>query len=136
MLWNSERSLPLPAYSLVATLNCVTCLPDARARISGSRVRRPVRRTLFTVRISLFGRPTGHGPTLRAAGGAGCRPRRSGPGGAAGRAGGGAFGEQLDPSRRRSPGGHRPLIPGSPATRAARLTRPPAGEATAARPPR
>src|SRR6185503_3712754 len=47
MLWNSGRSLPLPAYSVVATLNCVTCLPDASARISGSRVRRPARSTLF-----------------------------------------------------------------------------------------
>src|SRR5262245_24957518 len=53
MLWNSGRSLPLPAYSVVATLNCVTCLPLASARISGSRVRRPVRRTLFTVHDSL-----------------------------------------------------------------------------------
>jgi hypothetical protein len=61
------RSLPLPAYSVVATLNCVTCLPLASARISGSRVRRPARRTLFTVHRSFFGRPTGHGPTLRAA---------------------------------------------------------------------
>src|SRR3954466_347363 len=68
MLWYSARSLPLPAYSVVATLNCVTCLPDARARISGSRVRRPARRTLFTVHRSFIGRPTGHGPTLRAAG--------------------------------------------------------------------
>src|SRR3954453_9000403 len=67
MLWYSARSLPLPAYSVVATLNCVTCLPDANARISGSRVRRPARRTLFTVRGSFSGRPTGHGPTLRAA---------------------------------------------------------------------
>src|SRR3954447_11393215 len=48
MLWYSGRSLPLPAYSVVATLNWVTCLPLASARISGSRVRRPARRTLFT----------------------------------------------------------------------------------------
>src|SRR6266566_227156 len=37
-------------YSLVAMLNCVTALPLDRLRISGSRVRRPVNRTLFTVR--------------------------------------------------------------------------------------
>src|SRR5688572_13903315 len=36
--------------SLLATVNVVTFLPDARLRISGSRVRRPVRKTLFTVR--------------------------------------------------------------------------------------
>lgn len=59
--------MPLPAYSVVATLNCVTCLPLASARISGSRVSRPAMRTLFTVPVSFIGRPTGHGPTLRAA---------------------------------------------------------------------
>src|SRR5215210_1128550 len=73
MLWYSGRSLPLPAYSVVATLNCVTCLPDASARISGSRVRRPAMRTLFTVHRS-FTRSTdgsradpacGGGPNLR-----------------------------------------------------------------------
>ena len=42
----------------------------------------------------------------------GCRPRRSGPGGSAVGEAGGAFGEQLDPSRGRSSGGHRALIPG------------------------
>src|SRR5207247_11388239 len=52
MLWYSGRSLPLPAYSGVATLTCVTCLPDASARISASRVRRPARRTLFTFLFS------------------------------------------------------------------------------------
>ena len=85
MLWNSGRSLPLPAYSVVATLNCVTCLPLASARISGSRVRRPARRTLFTVHRSFIGRPTGHGPTLRAAGigSAGLRPAISDRTGAA-----------------------------------------------------
>src|SRR5215217_5011063 len=67
MLWNSPRSLPFPAYSVVATLIYVTCLPEPSARISGSRVSRPARRTLFTVHRSFFGRPTGHGPTLRAA---------------------------------------------------------------------
>src|SRR5512146_2682096 len=36
--------------SLLATVNVVTFLPLASPRISGSRVRRPVRRTLFTVR--------------------------------------------------------------------------------------
>src|SRR6187551_3812486 len=36
--------------SLLATVNVVTFLPLARLRISGSRVRRPVSRTLFTVR--------------------------------------------------------------------------------------
>ena len=34
------------------SMNVVTFFPLARLRISGSRVRRPVRRTLFTVRIS------------------------------------------------------------------------------------
>src|SRR5262245_34731171 len=38
--------------SLLATVNVVTFLPEARLRISGSRVRRPVSRTLFTVRVS------------------------------------------------------------------------------------
>src|SRR5258705_2803335 len=50
MLWYSAFSLPWPMYWLVATLNCVTTLPLARLRISGSRVRRPVKRTRFTVR--------------------------------------------------------------------------------------
>src|SRR4029077_18596261 len=36
--------------SLLATVNVVTFFPLARLRISGSRVRRPVSRTLFTVR--------------------------------------------------------------------------------------
>src|SRR5439155_26150226 len=48
-LWYSARSLPLAAYSFVAMPNWVTFLPLARLRISGSRVRRPVNRTLFTV---------------------------------------------------------------------------------------
>ena len=66
MLWNSAFSLPWPMYSLVAMLNCVTALPLDRLRISGSRVRRPVRRTLFTVRVLLLGRPTGdRRPALR-----------------------------------------------------------------------
>ena len=26
--WYSGRSLPLPAHSVVVTLNCVTCLPS------------------------------------------------------------------------------------------------------------
>src|SRR5437867_10996213 len=52
MLWYSAFSLPWPMYSFVATLNCVTALPLARLRISGSRVRRPVKRTRFTVRFS------------------------------------------------------------------------------------
>src|SRR6476659_595851 len=56
MLWYSAFSLPWPMYSLVAMLNCVTALPLARLRISGSRVRRPVKRTLFTVRVLLLGR--------------------------------------------------------------------------------
>src|SRR5260221_10785290 len=47
-------------YSLVAMLNCVTALPLDRLRISGSRVRRPVNRTLFTVRVLLLDRPTGN----------------------------------------------------------------------------
>src|SRR5688572_1786314 len=89
-------------YSFVATLNCVTALPLDRLRISGSRVRRPVNRTLFTVRVLLLGRPTGNraGPAssggINAAGSrrAGTRggawqwlgrPRRSGPGGSADR---------------------------------------------------
>src|SRR5204863_8757120 len=50
LTWYSARSFPLAPYSFVATLNCVTFLPLARLRISGSRVRRPVNRTLFTVR--------------------------------------------------------------------------------------
>src|SRR3990170_2899756 len=64
MLWNSGRSLPLPAYSFVATLNCVTCLPLASARISGSRVRRPVSRTLFTVISFVWWRGLPGGPRL------------------------------------------------------------------------
>src|SRR4051794_12528580 len=64
MLWYSAFSLPWPMYSFVATLNCVTALPEARLRISGSRVRRPVNRTLFTVRTP--SRSTGWpGSTLR-----------------------------------------------------------------------
>jgi hypothetical protein len=47
-------------YSLVAMLNCVTVLPLDKLRISGSRVRRPVKRTLFTLRVLLLGRPTGN----------------------------------------------------------------------------
>src|ERR1700675_2100368 len=65
MLWYSAFSLPWPMYSLVATLNCVTGMPLARLRISGSRVRRPVKRTLFTVGVLLLGRRTGIGSTLR-----------------------------------------------------------------------
>jgi hypothetical protein len=42
-------------YSFVAMLNWVTALPLERLRISGSRVRRPVKRTLFTVRVLLLG---------------------------------------------------------------------------------
>src|SRR5450759_780923 len=45
--WNSAFSLPLPTYSFVATENVVTFLPLASTRSSGSRVRRPVSRTLF-----------------------------------------------------------------------------------------
>ena len=48
--WYSAFSLPPPMNSLLATVNVVTFLPEARLRISGSRVRRPVSRTLFTVR--------------------------------------------------------------------------------------
>src|SRR5512141_3373033 len=48
--WYSAFSLPPPMNSLLATVNVVTFLPLASPRISGSRVRRPVRRTLFTVR--------------------------------------------------------------------------------------
>src|SRR5688572_24553904 len=48
--WYSAFSRPPPMNSLLATVNVVTFLPDARLRISGSRVRRPVRKTLFTVR--------------------------------------------------------------------------------------
>jgi hypothetical protein len=77
MLWNSAFSLPWPMYSFVAMLNCVTALPLDRLRISGSRVRRPVNRTLFTVR-SLFSagrRVIGAGPAFPAgldAAGSGC----------------------------------------------------------------
>jgi hypothetical protein len=53
--WYSAFSRPLPTYSLVATEKLVTCFPEASARISGSRVRRPVKRTLFTVRSLLAG---------------------------------------------------------------------------------
>src|SRR4029079_13928058 len=60
MLWYSAFSLPWPMYSFVAMLNCVTALPLDRLRISGSRVRRPVNRTLFTVRVLLLDRPTGN----------------------------------------------------------------------------
>src|SRR5450759_3255512 len=45
--WNSAFSLPLPTYSFVATENVVTFFPLASTRSSGSRVRRPVSRTLF-----------------------------------------------------------------------------------------
>ena len=45
-VWNSAFSWP-PRYSLVAMLNWVTTFEFARARISGSRVRRPVNRTRF-----------------------------------------------------------------------------------------
>ena len=45
--WYSAFSQPFPMYSFVATDIVVTCLPDASARISGSRVSRPVKRTLF-----------------------------------------------------------------------------------------
>src|SRR5450759_3860013 len=45
--WNSAFSLPLPTYSLVASENVVTFFPLASTRSSGSRVRRPVSRTLF-----------------------------------------------------------------------------------------
>ena len=65
MLWNSDFSWPLVRYSFVATLNWVTVLPLARLRNSGSRVRRPVRRTLFIGPYLLPGRPTGIGPALR-----------------------------------------------------------------------
>ena len=53
--WYSAFSRPLPTYSFVATEKVVTCLPEASARISGSRVSRPVKRTLFTVRSLLAG---------------------------------------------------------------------------------
>src|SRR3954451_9663010 len=56
-LWYSAFSLPFPAYSFVATENWVTLLPLARLRISGSRVRRPVRRTLFIGPCLLLDRP-------------------------------------------------------------------------------
>ena len=39
-----------------ASLNVVTFLPEARLRISGSRVRRPVRRTMFIGPISFPGK--------------------------------------------------------------------------------
>jgi len=45
--WYSAFSRPFPTYSFVATEKLVTCLPEASARISGSRVSRPVNRTLF-----------------------------------------------------------------------------------------
>src|SRR6478736_3792952 len=55
--------------SLLATVNVVTFLPLARLRISGSRVRRPVKRTLFTVRVLLLGltRRDGRRPCVPAA---------------------------------------------------------------------
>src|SRR3954471_1881911 len=56
-LWYSAFSFPFPAYSFVATENWVTLLPLARLRISGSRVRRPVRRTLFIGPCLLLDRP-------------------------------------------------------------------------------
>ena len=45
----SAFSRPPLRYSLLATVKVVTFFPLARLRISGSRVRRPVRKTLFTV---------------------------------------------------------------------------------------
>src|SRR4051794_31055874 len=55
-------------YSFVAMLNWVTALPLARLRISGSRVRRPVNRTLFTVRVLLLDRSTSGRSILRSGG--------------------------------------------------------------------
>src|SRR6266511_3842278 len=57
--------------SITLTLSWVTVLPLARLRSSGSRVRRPVRRILFTVRFSFSagrrgsGRPCVAGTTRR-----------------------------------------------------------------------
>ena len=53
--WYSAFSRPPPTYSFVATEKVATCFPEASARISGSRVSRPVKRTLFTVRSLLAG---------------------------------------------------------------------------------
>ena len=63
----SAFSRPPLRYSLLATVKVVTLLPLARLRISGSRVRRPVRKTLFTVDL-LPGRPDAPVPTLRSGG--------------------------------------------------------------------
>src|SRR5262245_58485528 len=131
-------------YSFVAMLNCVTALPLDRLRISGSRVRRPVNRTLFTVRVLLLGRPTGHrgrpcvSGGIDAAGCGGSGPRPAGRGDEAGAGGGlpprsgsadllvcesvgtavGGAGWSLagttDASRRRFAGDHPALIGGSP----------------------
>ena len=91
--WYSAFSFPCPMNSFVATVNVVTFLPLARLRISGSRVRRPVRKTLFTVGISFpVGRWHRSRPCVfrRERGGlpAGGRPQRGPPG--AGRRFGGA----------------------------------------------
>src|SRR5688572_5476359 len=117
MLWNSDFSLP-PAYSFVATENWVTLLPLARLRISGSRVSRPVSRTLF-IGPGLLLRSAGHSRPdpawsggIDTAGGFGCRPRRTGP----------STGRRVRRGRRCQAGNatlpagaHRPVIGDSPA---------------------
>src|SRR5450759_3255514 len=72
--WNSAFSLPFPTYSLVASENVVTFFPLASTRSSGSRVRRPVSRTLVIGPIP----PPAESPAARTQG----RTRRPGrPGG-------------------------------------------------------
>ena len=69
--WKSDSSLP-PTYWWVAMENVATALPPAVVRSSGSRVRRPVSRTLFIGPWSPFratiggGRGWGAGPGGRA----------------------------------------------------------------------
>src|SRR4051794_41911747 len=94
MLWYSAFSLPWPMYSFVAMLNWVTALPLARLRISGSRVRRPVNRTLFTVRVLLLDRSTSCRSILRS-GGNECGGHVSPPQRGAARGGGGPRGRGL-----------------------------------------
>ena len=112
------RTSPCPTtYSWLATENWATALPPAVVRSSGSRVRRPVMRTLFIGPCLL---PTGpHAPSRRLRGRScvrrastfggrvGCRPRRFGP-----RRGDGSAGPAEDRRARRTlaRAASRPLI--------------------------
>src|SRR6476469_842872 len=111
MLWYSAFSLPWPMYSFVAMLNWVTALPLARLRISGSRVRRPVNRTLFTVRVLLLDRPA-VAPAVAAF----RRERCGGQGRRATTRHGSATRERRRPRRSGHPAGRRTIVVGGPWT--------------------